>query len=243
MKKWLWLAGLGVAAAAWAAEPFSQRVTPGEFKAAGLSKLTPEELAQLDALFGKYREMPGTAGPAQPLVTSVPATMPEAASARPVEPPAAVSSRQAESAGARQAEINAAATAQAAVRVAEAEARARKAEQEAAAAREAAQLAKAEQKKAEEGFLAKAKKVLVSPGTKIEVAAIETEIDGDFTGWEEMTMWRMKDGSMWRVDNRPQPYPATRVKNPKVRIYPASLSGYWLEFVDIDLKIRVRPLK
>jgi hypothetical protein len=132
---------------------------------------------------------------------------------------------------------------QAAARVAEAEARARKAEQDAAVAREAAQTAKAEQKKAEESFLAKAKKVLVSPGTKVEVAATETEIDGWFDGWDASTTWRMADGGYWRVENKPAPYQARRVKNPKVKIYPATLSGYWLEFVDLDYKLRVRPVK
>ena len=127
-------------------------------------------------------------------------------------------------------------------RVAAAEARAKKAEQEAAAARTAEMAARAEQKKTEEGFLAKAKKILVSPGTKVEVAAIQTEIDGSFDGWDAMTTWRMKDGTMWRVDNKPAPYQAKRVANPKVKIYPAPLNGYWLEFVELDYKLRVRQV-
>ena len=53
----------------------------------------------------------------------------------------------------------------------------------------------------------------------------------------------MTDGTIWRVDNKPTPQQAKRVLNPKVRIYPASLSGYWLEFVDLDYKVRVRQLK
>jgi hypothetical protein len=204
MKKLLWLVAAGVAGMALAAEPFSQRMTPEEFKTAGLAKLSPVELARLDALFGKYR------GEAEPVAAAQAAT---------------------DSTGSLRA------------RVAEAEARARKAEQEAAVAREAAQAAKTEQRKAEQGFVAKAKKVFVSSDTKVEVTTTETEIDGDFTGWEEMTAWRMTDGSMWRVDNRPQPYQVTRVKNPKVRIYPAALSGFWMEFVDLDLKVRVRRLQ
>lgn len=202
MKKLLWL-GCGVvfAAAAWAAEPLARRVTAEEFRAAGLEKLSPAELAQLDALFQKYG----------------------AAQAAPA--------------------VNGATQEQAAARVAAAEARARQAEQDAAAAREAAQTAKAEQKKAEEGFLAKAKKVLVSPGTKVEIAATETEIDGWFDGWDASTTWRMADGSFWQVANKPAPYQVKRVKNPKVKIYAAALSGYWLEFVELDYKLRVRPVK
>jgi hypothetical protein len=236
MKKLLWLASAGcvLAVTVRAQEPFSRRVTADEFQAAGLAKLSPEELARLDALFGKYRSNVPTA-------TLPPSSAVAPAALATPSQPAAMSAT--ESAAARQAEIDAAATKQAEVRVAEAEARARKAEQEAATARAAAETAKAEQKKTEEGFFARAKKVLVKPGTKVEVEALETEIDGAFTGWDEGTVWRMKDGSIWRVDNKPAPLQAKRALNPKVRIYPASLSGYWLEFVDLDYKLRVRPLK
>lgn len=211
MKKMLWL-GIGVAMAtwAWAVEPLARRVTAEEFRAAGLDKLSPAELAQLDALFQKYGADQATA---------------------------VMSGAKAVAPAVRQTEIEAAA------RVAAAEARARKAEAEAAVAREAAQTAKAEQKKAEEGFLAKAKKVLVSPGTKVEVMATETEIDGWFDGWDANTTWRMADGSFWRVENKPAAYQAKRVKNPKVKIYPAAVTGYWLEFVDLDYKLRVRQVK
>ncbi len=41
---------LALAMPAWAAEDFSQRISAQDFAAAGLSKLTPEELARLDAL-------------------------------------------------------------------------------------------------------------------------------------------------------------------------------------------------
>ena len=203
MKKLLWLGlGLATGALALAAETLARRVTAEEFRGAGLEKLSPVELAQLDALFRKYGATAAVSAPAGP------AEMNEGAAAR----------------------------------VAAAEARAKQAEAEAAAARAAEQTARAEQKKAEEGFLAKAKKVFVSPGTKVEVAAVETEIDGSFDGWDAMTTWRMKDGTMWRVDNKPQPYQTKRVQNPKVKIYPASLSGCWLEFVDLDLKLRVRQV-
>jgi len=238
MKQSLWwaVALWALSAVVRAEEPFSRRMTPEEFAAAGLAKLSPEEIARLDALFGKYGA--GHVVTAPPSAT----TPPPKPVAAPV--PSAVEAVVAtETAAARQAEIDAAASKQAAVRVAEAEARARKAEQEAAVARAAAETAKAEQKKSEDSFLTRAKKVFVAPGTKVEVAALETEIDGAFNGWDEGTVWRMKDGSIWRVDNKPQPLSAKRVLNPKVRIYPAALSGYWLEFVELDYKLRVRPLK
>lgn len=69
------------------------------------------------------------------------------------------------------------AEAAAAARVA-AEARATKAER---AAEEAKAEAK-QTKKAEAGFLAKAK-VMLTPGTEVEYLAVESRIEGSFTGW------------------------------------------------------------
>jgi hypothetical protein len=65
MKRWLalvaFLAG-GLAAALADDAKFSQQISPGDFSAAGLSKLTPEELARLDQLVQAYE---GTAVAAQ----------------------------------------------------------------------------------------------------------------------------------------------------------------------------------
>ncbi len=99
----------------------------------------------------------------------------------------------------------------------------------------------AEEPKAPGGFFRKTKRAPAAPKPKVE--AIETEIDGSFTGWEEMTVWTMKDGSIWRVDNRPRPYFMNRVANPKVRIYPAVLNGYWLEIPAFNIRVRVQRLK
>lgn len=56
MKHWLWL-GFAVAmtSAVQAEEKFSQAVRMADFSAAGLSKLTPEELARLDALVADFK--------------------------------------------------------------------------------------------------------------------------------------------------------------------------------------------
>jgi hypothetical protein len=53
----------------------------------------------------------------------------------------------------------------------------------------------------------------------------------------------MKDGSIWRVDNRPRPYVSAKVSNPKVRITPALLNGYWIDFVDLGVRVRAVRLK
>jgi len=106
--------------------------------------------------------------------------------------------------------------------------------------REAAVASAAEPAKS--GFFRRAKKTpAAAPKPAAEV--IETEIDGSFTGWEETTVWTMKDGSIWRVDNRPRPYFTSRVANPKVKIYPAIMNGYWIEFVDLGTRVRVLRLQ
>jgi hypothetical protein len=57
MKRWVPLSGVVLALMTWAAaaEDFSHAVRPEDFTAAGLSKLSPEELARLDALVRDYK--------------------------------------------------------------------------------------------------------------------------------------------------------------------------------------------
>jgi hypothetical protein len=170
MKNWMLLAGLGFGGltAVMAAEPFSRQVTPEQFRAAGLEKLSPEELARLDALVQGYRVAPGGR---------------ETTAPRPVAkaPAAPADAEAAES------------------RVAAAEARARLAEQAAAAAKEAARAAQAEQKRAEEGFLTKAKRVLLTPGTEITYEKVETQLTPPFRGYEPGTVLMLSNGQRWAV--------------------------------------------
>jgi hypothetical protein len=91
-------------------------------------------------------------------------------------------------------------------------------------------------------FLRRAKKDPAKPA-KPAPEVIESEIDGSFTGWEETTVWTLKDGSIWRVDNRPRPYFTNRIANPKVKIYPALMNGFWLEIPDLDIRVRVVRLQ
>lgn len=216
MRKLLAVVALWAAAqtSAAAAESLAQRLTPAEFEAAGLTKLSPEQLARLDELFAKYgsREMSKPTTPTA-IVTPTPTAEPDQTAAR-----------------------------QMAAQLAAAEERVRQAQQEAAVAREAARAAKAEQKNAEAGILAKAKKIFVSPGTKVEISAVESEVDGWFDGWETRTTWTLADGTTWRVENNVTPYVAKRTRAPKVKVYPATLSGFWMEFPEFDLKVRVRQV-
>lgn len=80
MKRWLkcagWTAVLALTEAV-AAEPFSRAVSPADYAAAGLGKLTPGELARLDALVQEFQRREIARGPRPveaPAVASNPAT-------------------------------------------------------------------------------------------------------------------------------------------------------------------------
>jgi plastocyanin len=127
------------------------------------------------------------------------------------------------------------AEAAAAARVA-AEARAAKAER-------AAEEAKAETKqtkKAEAGFLAKAK-VMLTPGTEVEYLAVESRIKGRFTGWEGRTVLTLENGQRWQLANA-ESYYTPEMDGPKVVITPAALGGFWMSVPEIRKKVRVKPL-
>jgi len=212
MKKRLGILVFGVwAAVGWAEETFSQRLTSEEYERAGLGKLSPAEMAQLDGLFKKYGATgigaPAPAPGPAPAAASAPAPRPTPM-ARSTPPPP---SRQPVAAVAP-----------------------------ARPAATAAPAAPPEPKKSGEGFLTKARKALTPSAPKKDESAYETEIDGEFTGWNTTTVWKMKDGSLWRVDNRPQPFFAKPVTNPRVRIKEAMLGGYWLDVIDLGLSVRVK---
>jgi hypothetical protein len=74
MNRWILagVLGVGLAGPAGAAErAFSQAIAPADFAAAGLAKLSPEELARLDALVRAHQGGGGARVPAQ--VATVPA--------------------------------------------------------------------------------------------------------------------------------------------------------------------------
>ncbi|MBS0661921.1 MAG: hypothetical protein JSR48_01545 [Verrucomicrobia bacterium] len=126
---------------------------------------------------------------------------------------------------------------------AEVEAARAAAETEKARARAEAAHAQAEAAKAREtspGLLAKAK-VLLSPGTKVEYAAVESCLAGDFDGWEGHTVFRLENGQHWRVANGGSYYSPV-LHRPKVSITPASFGGFWMEIEGVSQKVKVLPL-
>lgn len=169
-----------------AEESFSRTVRAEDFSAAGLAKLSPEELARLDALVRDFKN--GSSSFAKASDDTLAQAKAELA----------IVKREAE-------------TAEAARMAAEAKA----AKAEAAANERTAQAAGPEKRKNEPGLLAKAK-VLLTPGTEVEYADTDSRIAGNFTGWEGHTVFQLENGQRWQVANGGSyvtpPIPSPKVK-------------------------------
>jgi hypothetical protein len=120
---------------------------------------------------------------------------------------------------------------------AEAEAQAAKA---AAAVAAAAAKAKEKEKADSPGFFAKAK-VLLMPGTKIEYSELESRLVGNFTGWEGRKVFTLENGQHWQVANGGE-YFSPPVPNPKVKISPATLGGFWMTIEGTGVRVRVKSV-
>jgi hypothetical protein len=186
MKPWIGIAifsGVFVVAAGAAEEAFSKAVRPGDFAAAGLAKLSAEELARLDALVQDYRS--GALERAR----------------------------------------------RDAVR---AEERAAQAEKRATAA---AVTAAEKEKNAEAGLLAKAK-VLLTPGTQVEYATVESRIAGEFRGWEVRTIFTLENGQRWQVTGG-ESYVTPPVPGPAVKITPGLMGSFWMTITGVRPRVKV----
>lgn len=177
MKNWSALAffiGVAVAGAQADVNTFTQVLRADDFAAAGLGKLSAEELARLNGLVRDYKN--GALAEAKREVAVAAATT--TASAEPA-------------------------------------------------------------KKAEGGLLAKAK-VLLTPGTEIEYATVESRIEGNFTGWEGRAVLKLENGQRWQITNGGL-YSTPPIANPKVKIVPASLGGFWMTIEGVASRVRVQP--
>ena len=80
---------------------------------------------------------------------------------------------------------------------------------------------------------------LVHP-KKIDEAVIETQIDGDFEGWDGETIWKMENGQIWQQSSYSYHY--HYASDPKVLIYRSG--GGWKMKVDGDDEtVDVKKLK
>lgn len=172
--------------------PFSQAVPAPDFAAAGLGKLSPEELARLDALVRAYQS---------------------GALARARREAAAASAR----------------AAAAEAKAAEAAARAKTTPPSAPAT--------AAGDKPDTSLLARAK-VLLTPGTKIEYATIESRLAGDFRGWDGRTVFTLENGQRWQAQGG-DPYVTPAVRSPAVKIVPGAMGSFFLHVEGVRPRVRV----
>ena len=225
------------AATARADTGFVHSLTPEDFSAAGLQKLTPEELARLEAAVQRYKS--GEVAEVQKQA-EVKATATQQEAERRV---AAAETK------AKEAEVKATATQQEAEKqVAAAETKAKEA---AAKADEAVAKAKQAETKAVEPAGKKppgwftALLTLHRAGEKPEKEQpLEGRLVGDFTGWHGHTVFTLEDGTRWAQQNKTDSYEYFPVlHSPKVKIRPAAINGFWMEIEGVNLNVRVVPLE
>ena len=223
MKKCIVIWGLlALAVVARADTGFLKSLPANDFTAAGLQKLTPEELARLEALVQQYK-------------TGVVAEVRQQA-----ETKASVSRQEAEKkiaaaeSKAREAEAKAN---EAATKTREAEAKA--AESKVAETKTAA----APGKKQPGWFTALI--TLNRASEKPEKAEpLESRLVGDFDGWNGRSVFNLENGTRWVQQNKTDSYIyAPVLHSPKVRITPAAIRGFWLEIEGVNRNVRVIPLE
>lgn len=81
--------------------------------------------------------------------------------------------------------------------------------------------------------------VAAKPGA---VEAIESQLEGELTGWSGSTRFRLKNGQIWQQNDASSRYDSPR-NEPKVKIYPGMLGVYWMEFEGVNQRVKVKPLK
>jgi hypothetical protein len=70
---------------------------------------------------------------------------------------------------------------------------------------------------------------------------VESTIEGKFRGWEPKQVFVLANGEHWRLAN-PESYYTPAVDSPRVFIVPATTGGYWMQFPDLKIQVRVQPL-
>ncbi|MGP1666166.1 MAG: hypothetical protein ACTS5I_09725, partial [Rhodanobacter sp.] len=104
--------------------------------------------------------------------------------------------------------------------------------------------AKEEQAKAKEeggrSLLARAK-VLLSPGTEIEYARVESTLTEPFKGWKSGMLFRLANGQTWRVTEGDYWAPAEPAGK-AVAIEPGTFGSFFLKFKGISKRARAEPV-
>lgn len=76
---------------------------------------------------------------------------------------------------------------------------------------------------------------------KQEKLYVESRIVGEISGWTGGTLFRLENGEIWQQSNK-ESYYYGKVKNPKVVIKEAGLSGNWM-FIEGFPPLRVRRVE
>lgn len=72
--------------------------------------------------------------------------------------------------------------------------------------------------------------------------ALESQLVGEFSGWEGKSVFRLKNGQIWQQNDTSTRAERPRME-PKVRIFPGLLGAYWLEVEGIKQRVKVKPIK
>jgi hypothetical protein len=200
-------------------DSFTRSLTPAEFAAAGLDKLTPEQRAKLDALV--HARQNGAVAKATEETTKV-----VTATVRDETTKAVTETVRAETTKA----VAEAVRAQTTQEVTEA-VRAQTAKQVAAEVRqqvEAEDKKAAEKKAASAGFLDRMK-VVLKPGTEIEYTTLDATLAYNFHGWEKGTRLTLTNGQRWEVTDDDHYWAPASDKPVHVRIVPGILGSFFME--------------
>lgn len=200
-------------------DSFTKSLTPAEIAAAGLDKLTPEQLAKLDALV-RARQSGAVAKATEETAKAVTATVRDETTKAVTETVRAETTKQ----------VTEAVRAQTTQEVTEAV----RAETAKKVAAEVRQQVEAEDKKAAEkkassaGFLDRVK-VVLKPGTEIEYTTLDATLAYKFHGWEKGTRLTLTNGQRWEVTDDDHYWAPASDHPVHVRIVPGILGSFFME--------------
>ena len=192
---------------------FLKNLSQDDISAAGLQKLTPEELVNLDKLVLRYRTNTAVDSNQQAKIETV-------GSARIAEKKSA----------------------EAETKVPEAQEKADAALHKAKDSPSKDGAAPAEKQPSWfTALVASSRADEKKDNTKAE--SLKSRLVGDFDGWNGRSDFKLENGTRWVQQNQTDTYLyAPTLHSPKVRITPASIQGFWLEIEGLSRRVRVIPL-
>jgi hypothetical protein len=80
--------------------------------------------------------------------------------------------------------------------------------------------------------------VILTPGTQIAYADVESRIAGEFRGWEGRTLFTLENGQRWQAQGT-RPYISPPLANPAVKIIPGALGSFWMTVEGVKPRVKV----